>query len=169
MAAMFRRTEIQVKKIGRPAAVPNSPTAKLMYYFDCACSCFEAESDASIDRLRNYMENYSCLSSEEEFELLSLCLTRCCPENLIGKLFFPVEDRDLERENKFLELSAVNTKFVVTENILVGGQQRRVCKIMKFKKSWMEYYYLEPMRSFSEGYLEHARRSQQRDDSCTIF
>ena len=70
----------------------------------------------------------------------------------------------------------MSTKLVVAESVMIGGQQKRVRKIMMFKKSWIEYYYLDPMRSISEGSRRAlpssqpppARRSQQRDGSCAI-
>ena len=98
MAAVFGRTEVQLKKTGGPTTVPNS--LSLMYYFDCVCSCVEAESDASIRRLRNYKENYSYLSSEEEAKLLILCLA-LSPDKLIGSIFFPAEDSAFDRGNAF--------------------------------------------------------------------
>ena len=183
MAAVFGRTEVQLKKTGGPTTVPNSPRAKLMYYFDCVCSCVEAESDASIDRLRNYKENYSCLSNEEEAKLVILCLA-LSPDKLIGSIFFPAEDSTFDRNNQFLELSAVSTKLVVAESILIGGQQKRVHTIMMFKMSWIENNYIEPIRSIVEGSSRAlpssqpppARRSQptpamytpsqQNDDCC---
>ena len=175
MAAVFGRTEVQLKKTGGPTTVPNSPRAKLMYYFDCVCSCVEAESDASIRRLRNYKENYSYLSNEEEAKLLILCLA-LSPDKLIGSVFFPAEDSAFDRGNAFFELSAVSTKLIVAESLLIGGQQKRVRKIMMFKKSWIEKYYLDPMRSISEGSRRALPSSQPpparrpgRRDSCTIL
>ena len=176
MAAVFGRTEVQMKKTGGPTTIPNSPRAKLMYYFNCVCCCVEAESDASIDRLRNYKENYSRLSNEEEAKLVVLCLA-LSPDKLTGSVFFPAEDSAFDRDNAFFELSAVTTKLVVAESVMIGGQQRRVRKIMMFKKSWIENNYLEPMRSIVEGSRRSlpssqpppARRSQQRDDSCAIL
>ena len=180
MAAVFGRTEVQMKKTGQTTTIPNSPRAKLMYYFNCVCSCVEAESDASIDRLRNYKENYSRLSSEEEATLVVLCLA-LSPDKLIGSIFFPVEDGAFDSGNEFFELSAVSTKLVVAESILIGGQQKRVHTIMMFKKSWIENNYLDPMRSIVEGSSRAlpssqpppARRSQppytpsqQSDDCC---
>ena len=176
MAAVFGRTEVQMKKTGQTTTVPNSPKAKLMYYFHCACACVEAESDASIDRLRNFEENYSRLSNEEEAKLVVLCLA-LSPDKLIGSIFFPVEDGAFDSGNEFFELSAVSTKLVVAESVMIGGQQKRVRKIMMFKKSWIENNYLEPMRSIVEGSRRSlpssqpppARHSQQRDDSCAIL
>ena len=64
MAAVFGRTEISLKKTGVSATIPDSPVAKLMYYFDCVCSCVEPDSNATTRRLRAY-KDYSDLSNEE--------------------------------------------------------------------------------------------------------
>ena len=72
MALVAGRTQIEIKKTGTTVTVPDNPKAKLMYYFDCVCSCVEPDSDdSSIRRLRNYVyRNYSSLSNEEEAQLL---------------------------------------------------------------------------------------------------
>ena len=147
MAAVIGSTQIQLKRTGSPATIPDNPTAKLMYYFNCICHCVEADNDSTICRLRNY-GNYFRLSSEEEAQLLILCLA-LSPDKLIGSILFPVKDEDdlNGMSNDFFELSAVNTKLVVSESVLIGGQQKRVRKIMMFKKSWVEKYYLDPLRS----------------------
>ena len=179
MAAVLGRTQVQLRRTGATTTVPNSPTAKLMYYFNCVCSCVEPDSDASIRRLRNY-ENYSSLSDEEEATLVVLCLA-LSPDKLIGSVFFPAGDSDLDSGNEFFEVSAVSTRLVVAESILVGGQQRRVRKIMMFKKSWIENNYIQPMLSLTGGSRRalpsprrpspppQPRRSRERDGSCTIL
>jgi len=35
--ALFGRTEVEVKDIGRTVSVPQDPRAKLMYYLNCMC------------------------------------------------------------------------------------------------------------------------------------
>ena len=156
MAAVLGRTQIEIKRTTSKCSVPDNPTAKLMYYFNCVCSCIEAESDYATNRLRNY-SNYHALSSEEEAKLLILCLA-LSPDKLIGTIFFPAKDEDLtEFSNEFFEVSAVNTKLVVAQSLLIGGQQKKVQKIMMFKKSWIENNYLNPLRSFER----RQRPSQQ--------
>ena len=150
MAAVIGRTEVRLKKTGVSTTIPDSPVAKLMYYFNCVCSCVEPNSDASIRRLRAYKENYSSLSNEEHAKLLMLCLA-LSPDKLIGSIFFPAGDNDIERDNDFFEIQAVSTKFVIAQSLLVGGQQRKVHKIMMFKKRWIENNYIKPFRSITVG------------------
>ena len=147
MAAFMGRTEIRVKKTGYATTVPDHPRAKLMYYLNCICTCVEANNEFSIRRLQDY-KNYSSLTKEEEAMLLVLCLA-LSPDKLTGTLIFPTED--LERfDNEFYEVSAVSTKLVVAETLLIGGQNKKVTKIMMFKKSWIEKNYLNPLSQLEE-------------------
>lgn len=167
MAAMLGRTEIGIKKTGSSCTVPNSPVAKLMYYFNCACSCVEAEEDREIRRLKDY-DNYHWLSNEEEAKLLVLCLA-LSPDKLIGAIFFPSED--IDGSNEFFELSAVSTRLMVTDSLLVGGQRKKVRKIMMFKKVWMERNYIEPLKEFAERRRPAIRSPPRRsnNDGCIIL
>ena len=179
MAAVIGSTQIHVKKTGTSVTVPNNPIAKLMYYFNCVCSCIEADDDYTTRRLRNY-SNYSSLTSQEEAQLLILCLA-LSPDKLIGSIFLPAsDDEDFGGcSNEFYELSAVSTRVLVSESLMVGGQQKRVRKIMKFKKVWIENNYINPLRAIERGETSRPalpspprpRPQPQRrnNDSCTIL
>ena len=180
MAAVIGSTQINVKRTGSTTTVPDNPIAKLMYYFDCVCSCVEADDDDTTRRLRNY-RSYISLSSQEEAQLLILCLA-LSPDKLIGSIFLPIsDDEDLGGScNAFYEVSAVSTRVLVSESLLVGGQQKKVRKIMKFKKSWLENYFINPLRSIERGQSsrpalpspQHRRPPPQRqrsNNSCTIL
>ena len=152
MAAVIGSTQINIKKTTVRITVPDNPIAKLMYYFNCVCSCIEADDDYTTRRLRDY-KNYSSLSSQEEAQLLILCLA-LSPDKLIGSIFFPARDDEDFTDgcsNEFFELSAVNTRVLVSESLLVGGQQKKVRKIMKFKKSWIENNFINPLCSIESG------------------
>ena len=155
MAAFMGRTEIEVKKTTVAATVPDHPIAKLMYYFNCVCTCVKAEHDAPINRLKDY-KNYRSLTPEEEAQLLILCLA-LTPDNLIGTIFFPNEDLE-DYSNEFFELKTVSTRLIVAESLLIGGQQKRVHKIMMFKKKWIENNYINPMLSILQGQRPTQRR-----------
>ena len=138
MAALMEREQLLIKPTGHSTTVPNSPIAKLMYYFHCVCSCVADSDDPSIQRLRAFQTNYNSLSSDEESTLLMLCLA-LSPDKLINSVFFLNED--INGANKFFEVSAVSTKLLVSESLLIGGQRKRVQKIMMFKKEWLERSY----------------------------
>ena len=137
MAAVMGRTEISVKRTTTDATVPDDPIAHLMYYFNCVNCCVEAD-DSDLRRLGDY-KNYSRLSSAEKAQLLVLCLA-LSPDKLIGSIFFPVNDD-----------TNIGTQLVVAESLLVGGQQKKIRKIMMFKKRWLEQHYLDPLRSIQSG------------------
>ena len=171
MAAVMGRTEIGIKKTGQTCTVPNNPKAKLMYYFNCICSCVDADNDSTIRRLRDY-NNYWSLTNEEEAQLLILCLA-LSPDKLIGTILFPAQDLD-GTSNEFFEVSAVSTKLVVAESLLIGGQQKRVHTIMMFKKSWIEKNYIQPLQSYDRGRraaLPSPRppARQRSNSSCNIL
>ena len=99
-----------------------------------------------------------------------LCLA-LSPDKLIGAVFIPSED--IDSDNEFFELSAVSTRMVVTDSLMVGGQRKRVRKIMMFKKSWLERNYLEPMKEYAErGSRRRAIQApprRQSNDDCIIL
>ena len=180
MAAVIGSTQIHVKKTSVQVTIPDNPIAKLMYYFNCICSCVEADNDDTIRRLRNY-QYYSSLSSQEEAQLLILCLA-LSPDKLIGSILFPATDDEEFTggcDNEFFELSAVNTRVLVSESLLIGGQQKKVRKIMKFKKAWIENNFINPLRSIERGQTPAVSRpspprhrpppQRSSNSSCTIL
>ena len=163
--ALLGRTEINVKDTTESATVPNDPIAKLMYYFNCICGCVEPDDSSAIRRLRDY-KNYERLTSDEKNKLLAIVLA-LSPDKLIGQIFFPSDDCG-EFTNRFLKLSAVSTNLVVSESILIGGQRRKVQTIMMFQKSWMETYFIEPLRSIDRSRSRPPPRAK-KDDDCIIL
>ena len=166
MALGMERTRIGIEKVGRTVTVPNNPNARLMYYFDCVCSCVETDNDSNIRRLRDY-SNYHSLSNEEEALLLTICLA-LSPDKVMGTIFFPSEE--ISSNNEFFELSAVRTKLVVSDSFLVGGQQKKVQKVMLFKKCWIENFFLEPLRTIERNHraLRNPPRRRSSGSSCIV-
>ena len=165
MAAIsLGRTEISVKAVGVTVTVPNNDIARLMYYFNCVCSCVEPDSSYTIRRLKDY-NNYASLSRDEEAQLLAICLA-LSPDKLIGTIFFPSDDCG-GSNNEFLELSAVKTKLVVAESLVVGGQSKKIQKIMQFKMCWMEKFFFDPLTSIQRSRRPPPRR--QSKDDCIIL
>ena len=151
--AAFVGERVGIRDISRDASVPQNPKAKLMYYLNCVASVIQLD-DRALSRLRNY-QNYYLLSDEETDALLAFVIL-FSPDELIGKVFFPSEDCG-GHSNQFFELSAVSHMLAVADNIVIGGERKRVGKIMFFQRSWMETYYLSPIRSFQDRLQRMAR------------
>jgi hypothetical protein len=146
-AALIGKTDVGVKEFGRDVEVAENPTAKLMYYLDSICYVLNIEkTEENIRKLRDY-KNYRRLSDDETDKLVLLCVL-FSPDVLLGKCIFPDEEMCGMDMNKFYELSAVSHRFLVTEEIVVGGQTRRVQKILFFRDIWLECFFLEPIKQF---------------------
>ena len=152
MAALVRE-RVGIKDITRRVTVPQNPKAKLMYYLDCVAVVIDLNSP-NLNRLRNY-QSYFSLNDAETDALLALVLL-FSPDELLGKVFFHSEDCG-GLTNQFYELSAVSNMLAVADNIVIGGESKRVAKIMFFQRSWLQNNYLTPIRSF-QGRLERMAR-----------
>lgn len=152
MAAIVAES-VGVKDFGRDISLPENPKAKLMYYLDCVAVVIQL-NDPILRRLRSY-RNYSSLTEAETDALLAFVVL-FSPDELIGKVFFPSEDCG-GGSNQFYELNAVSHMLAVTDNILIGGERKRVAKVMFFTRLWLEYNYLVPLRSFQSRLQRIAR------------
>ncbi len=124
-----------------------------MYYLDSVASVLDLNSP-NLSRLRNH-QNYYSLSEAETDALLALVLL-FSPDELLNKVFFHSEDCG-GSNNQFFELNAVSHMLAVEDNIVIGGETKRVAKIMFFQRSWMENNYFTPIRSFQSRLERMAR------------
>ncbi|XP_060081976.1 uncharacterized protein LOC132561266 [Ylistrum balloti] len=148
-ALVAEKTDVGVKEFGRDVEVAEVPEAKLMYYLDSICYALNLDkSEAGVRKLREY-RRYRTLNSDDIDELLILC-GLFSPDVLLGKCLFIDDEMCGDRMNKFYELNAVSKKFLVTEEISIAGQTRRVLKILCIRKIWLECFYIEPMGQFKE-------------------
>ena len=151
--ATFIGERVGIKETGTLVTVPSSPTAKLMYYLHCVARVIKLD-DPNLNRLKNF-ESYNSLNDTEIDALLALVVL-FSPDELIGKVFFPDEDFG-EGWNQFYELSSVTHMLAVTDNVLIGGESRRVAEIMLFRRFWLEENYISPLRSFESRLQRLAR------------
>ena len=151
--AAFVGERVRIRDTSVSTSVPENPKAKLMYYLKCVASVIQLD-DPALSRLQNYQSYYS-LSEEETDALLALVIL-LSPDELIGKVFFPSEDCG-GHSNQFYELSAVSHMLAVADNVVIGGERKRVGKVMFFQRSWMENNYFSPIRSFQDRLQRMAR------------
>lgn len=147
-AAIIGRNDVEVNEFGRDVEVPENPIAKLMYYFDSICYAMDLNRETTPDQLRK-LRNYSQYRklNQEERELLLILCVRFSPDELINKCLFQDDDMCGNAMNKFYKLDAVQKRFLITEEVIIGGQTTRVVKILCFRKIWLEFCYLEPMKN----------------------
>lgn len=169
--ALMGRTEIGLRKTGSYTSVPNDPKAKLMYYLSCICNLIDLDnSDADIRRLRDY-PNYWLLSEDDVTSLIVICIA-LKPDELMGKLLFANDEMCGNSSNEFYELSAVNHTLMVTDSVLIGGQRKRVQKIMTFRMSWLMNNYINPMKTLLERRSAAQRRAEERrrrESGCSVM
>ncbi|XP_078343571.1 uncharacterized protein LOC144629212 [Oculina patagonica] len=152
MAALVSE-RVGIKDITQRAMVPENPKAKLMYYLNAVAFVIDL-NNPNVNRLRDF-HNYYLLTEQETDALLALVIL-FSPDELLNKVFFHSEDCG-GLSNQFYELSAVSHMLAVADNIIIGGERKRVAKIMFFQRSWMEYFYFTPIMSF-QGRLERMAR-----------
>jgi hypothetical protein len=162
--AAFNRVQYGLKDISRTAQVPDDPTAKLMYYLNSICTILDLDdTDSDLRVLRDYA-HYFQLSAYGRTRLITLCLM-LSPDTLINKCIFQSDAMCGNMANKFYELAAVRHQFFVAGNILVGGRNRRVQKIMCFKMSWLNNNYFVPLRTLTQA----PARRDNTTQACTIL
>ena len=173
MAALINQTQVGLKSYGNAVIVQNDPKAKLMYYFDCICRILEMENTGEIRRLRDF-GNFFSLTEDEIDKLLIFCVM-LSPDDLHGKCIFQNDEMCGDYDNELYELSSVSRTLAVSDSVLVGGERRRVRKIMTFKMCWLQTYYVQPMQHF-RGKLERiaeaverASRPRRTESFCSIM
>ena len=162
------RIQLSAKDTTVGTTVPNDPIAKLMYYFHCICSCIEPDDSYTIRRLRDY-QNYYLLTSDEEAQLIALCLS-LSPDKLLGTILHPSNDCG-SYSGRFVELSAVKTNLLVTDSLLIGSQQKRVQKVMFIQKSWMEEHFIQPLQQLQRRRISQYNPPPQQQSTgyCSII
>jgi hypothetical protein len=160
MALVYGQHEIGVKRTGQSTTVADNDIAKLMYYLNCVCTTIECNDEPEIRRFINY-RNWSSLSTEEQQQLFVLCYT-LSPDIFQNKVFFQSDALCINSSNEFYEISQVSSQLVAASSIIIAGRTRRVNKIMTYKLTWMQNYYLEPMRRQAQ------RFSKKKRSRCVI-
>jgi hypothetical protein len=111
--------------------------------------------------------------SDEEDRLIFVLALALSPDELEDKVFFNSPQLCPDATNEFYEIGQVRRQLVIVQSIIIGGQQRRVKKIMAYKQSWMQNNYYQPMRSLAfrfspQGQRQEALRREAISQACTI-
>ncbi|KAL3847960.1 hypothetical protein ACJMK2_018849 [Sinanodonta woodiana] len=140
--AFFNKKDIEFKMIGCNVRVADDPRAKLMYYLHCMCTVVD---------LSNTSPN---------LQLIILCVL-LDPDEFIDKCIFQNDVMCLNSSNKFYEITQVNNHLLVAGNVIIGGRNRRVNKIMAFKRNWIQDNYYTPLNILLQ------QRQMRRQNNAT--
>lgn len=139
--ALIEGDRMEISAIGRPVTVASHCTARLMYYLSCVCTVVDCSDHVNI-RFTDH-ESWHRLTSADNIELLRLC-TIYSPDLLEGRGFIESDQMCPVRSNQFYQLSKINHRIIVSESVIISGQQTRVLKIMAYKRNWMQRNYQTP-------------------------
>lgn len=148
--AYFQQNRYGIKEVGSTANVPANDVATLMYYLTCVFGAVECDMTPQMRRFTNY-HNWRSLSFAEIRQLIALCYV-FSPDVFNNKVFFHSPALCGNNSNKFYEISQVRNQLLAVSSIIVGGQTRRVNKVMVYKMSWMTKNYAEPMLRLAARY-----------------
>lgn len=154
MAGVFAtQDEINIRATGSPCSVPSDNLAKLMYYLHCCNSCLDYVLES---RYTNYKQYYNT-SDEDKAVIITLAIA-LSPTELVGKIFFPVEDDSPLLDNmtgQFYKIENAQKLFGgVVDNdavIVIEGQRKTVTEIMVITKRWLESNYINPMKAIADS------------------
>ncbi|KAK3584338.1 hypothetical protein CHS0354_017508 [Potamilus streckersoni] len=161
--ALLGKTDVGFRQIGGKVTVPNDARAKLMYYLNCMCTVVDLDDTApNLQRLRDFQNYYLTLDDLER--LITMCLF-LPPEIFINNCIFQEDALCGDSNNKFYEITQVKHRFLVSGNVVIGGQNRQVNKIMAFKLAWLNNNYYIPLQTLLQ---QRQMRRQNATMLCTV-
>ena len=142
--AFLQKVQYNLKDTTSPATVPNDPVAKLMYYLNCMCTVLRMNQNPDMDRLRQY-KDYNMLTHTDRNVLINLCMI-LKPDVLLNKCIFQNDALCKDMTNRFYDIESVQNNFFVAGSVMIGGRKTQVTKVMTFKMSWLQSYWVTPMQ-----------------------
>ena len=168
--AMMNRMRVGLKATGTTVSIPDDPAAKLMYYLNSMCTVLRLDDNEDINRLKDF-RNYHLLSHTDRNVLIHLCLL-LKPDVLLDKCIFQDDAMCGNSSNEFYDLQTVRDQFLITNSIMIGGQQTRVTKIMTFKMAWLRNNWGNPIQALlarQEREKQMMMSRAQTAASCVIL
>ena len=146
MQATLGYNKTQVERTTTKTVVPGNDIAKLMYYLDCVATVLQYDINS---RYRDY-KKYFNLTEKEEEEVLVIALF-FNPKILMDYNIFILNSRLLrpEFDNEFFKITDETIGIHVNEEVMLGGRQVKVLKIMACNEHWIQENYLDPIKNLN--------------------
>ena len=146
MTDNLNNNRIQVQPIGKVVNIENNDIARLMYYLYCVNTVISHENS---DRLTDYGHYYR-LNKEEE-ELLLKLVVAFNPKLFIDAGIFIVDQNLLpyNMDNEFYQITDERIGIHINEELVIGGKNVKVLKIMACNSSWLNRNYINPIENIN--------------------
>lgn len=153
-------TKFISKDISVQVDIPDNPTAHNMYYLCCVSSVLDLKAIDNINYLTDF-NNHWKLSLNQKRKLLALCKLFSC-ESLNDKVFYE-SNKITSFCNRFVNLEQTKQALVINSQIIIGGMNRNVSKIMFYNQDWILKYHVNALVDLSN---EIKRKEAKRE--CSI-
>lgn len=164
MSATLAMKNVKVKAYANPTTIPDDPIGKLMYYLNCVSEVVECENS----RLTDY-QNYKELTKEESEKVYKLA-KEFPPSKFINAGIFILDQKLLfEFTNHFYEITDETIGFHASREIIIGGQVRKVVKLMACNHNWLSSYYFIPMQQIENAKRNRSYQSQIINTQTSIY
>ena len=155
MTAVFAtQDEFSIQATGKTCSVPSDNLAILMYYLNCCNSCLDYVLES---KYTNYKEYYNT-TDEDKAVIITLAIA-LNPTELVGKIFFPVEDGSpllRSSSNEFYKIENAQKLFggIVDDDavVMIEGERKKVKKIMVVSKKWLKENYINPLKAIADSF-----------------
>jgi len=155
-----------VESRGSKCTVPDDDLAKVMYYLHCVT--VGVGIDILQDDLVDY-RNYRRLTATRIAAVLK-CALELSPDELVGKLIFIDDDRDICREfsNEFLTISAACNVVSIQRGMVIAGKvQGQPTNVMFCKSSWITNNYTRPLERIAQSLVsKHCDHCRGNEGNC---
>jgi hypothetical protein len=134
---------LDVTTTGVTVKIPDHDLARLMYYLCCVTE--DVGLSILDDDLIDY-KNYRRLSRPRRALVFESALL-LSPGELINKLIFRDDEGAITgtSRNEFCEISVACGVVSLQRDIIIAGQAQSITKVMFFKQSWLNDYYIRPL------------------------
>ena len=167
--------KVNIKENGHKIKLPDDDFARLMYYLDCVFTVLKYNGFSRYTNFRNYKE----ISTSFEDSCKVLELARIFnPTIMINAGVFVIRENIGESDNRFFEITDERMNFHAIREIVIGGMNIRVLKIMFMKSKWLIRNYYIPLKNINEVEIKSCSDSDFDSDddndsvktnSCFIF
>ena len=144
MSSALKYNNLSVRPTGYRVSVPNNDIARLMYYLSCVDTVINYGKQ---DIITDY-QNYDLLTESERNELINLVIL-FNPKMFVDAGIFILDPNlvPYDMDNQFYEITDHRIGFNVNRQIMFGGRNVRVLKVMACTSDWLTRNYINPLKN----------------------